>query len=64
MKVAGKWKESENIILCEVNQSQKIKCLFSKWILGEKAWNTNETTTRPYEAQKEGGLKYGFFIPT
>jgi hypothetical protein len=36
MKFLGKWMELENIILSEVNQSQKNTLITDKLILGEK----------------------------
>jgi hypothetical protein len=40
MKILGKWMDLEDIILCEVTQSQKnthdIHSLISRWILAQK----------------------------
>jgi hypothetical protein len=32
--------------------------------MGEKAWNTNNMSHRPYSAQEEGRQIYGCFSPT
>ena len=34
-----------------------------KWILAQKAWNTQDTTHRPHEAQEEERPKCGYFDP-
>ena len=64
IKFLGKWIELENIILCEITQSQKntygMQSLISdKWI--PKAQNNQDTIHRPHEAQEEGRTKCGYF---
>ena len=66
MKFLGKWMEPEVIILSEVTQSQKNTqwyVLTDKRILAPKAWNTQETIHRNYEAQREGRSEGGHRSP-
>jgi hypothetical protein len=56
MKFLGKWMELENTILSVVTQSQKNHtwcALTDKWILPQKAQNTQDTINKPCGAQKE-----------
>jgi hypothetical protein len=65
MKFADKWIKLENIILSDVIQSQKTIqfVLTDKWILAKtktkNLQNTQDTTHRPYDTQKEERPKYG-----
>ena len=56
MKFLGKWMELENTIPSVVTQSQKNHtwcALTDKWILAQKAQNTQDTINKPCGAQKE-----------
>jgi hypothetical protein len=52
MKSTGKWMERENIILCEVTQSEKNTYGMYSLISGysPKVQNTQDSIHRPYEA--------------
>jgi len=65
IKFLGKWMELENIILSEVAQSQKNTYGMHSVIsdISLKAWTTQDTISRPYEAQEEGRPKCGYFGP-
>jgi hypothetical protein len=66
MKFLGKWMELENIILSEVTQSQKNTHGMYSLItdISPDARNTQHTSHKPHETQKEGRPKCVYFNPS
>jgi hypothetical protein len=65
MKLLGKWRELENIILSEVTQSQNYTHGMHLMLSGyqPRSLNTEDTIHRPHEAQEEG-RRCGCFGPS